>query len=124
MKKIPTLLFMAAGLSCTACHTTQELHADNEEQSSDNAAEWADSVAVYQQQLLLADSASFMKLARCYHEGKGTAPSAFLMLGTLAGAEKHGFTNISDFIAHLPADDHARLLFEALNAISEISPMP
>ena len=106
--------FLMAVLSlCIACtlnnvtnkETCQMLHGQEY---------WGDSVAQYRRGIEQGDSASYLKLARCLHDGRGVNRSFLDMMKLLAEAEMKGVVAVNDYMETLPADDDFRLLYDAM----------
>ncbi|MCR4958604.1 MAG: hypothetical protein K6B13_08405 [Prevotella sp.] len=105
------LLLASAG--CSDQLPTADSMADVPDRESAN---WQDSVSSYSDQARRGDGAAYLKLASCYHDGRGVTPD-FLMTYEMASmAEQYGaVTRWKDYFLSLPADDPYRLTLEAMD---------
>jgi TPR repeat protein len=104
---------IAVLLLCVACNKNRPVSRENGLDGNDMAM-WGDSVAEYRRGVEQRDSASFMKLIRCYHEGRGVVRSYSEMLKLLGRAQSEGYVIVEDYMAGFPEDDDFRILFDAM----------
>ena len=84
------------------------------------AENWSDSVQTYIAQARLLNAKAYMKLAVCYHEGKGVEHNLPMVLAMLKGAEKYGEgLSAEKFFASLDAEDPDRKTYEGLMKLEE-----
>jgi len=77
------------------------------------AENWSDSVQTYMAQAQKLKAEAYMKLAVCYHEGKGVEHNLPMVLAMLKGAEKYGEgLSTEKFFASLDAEDEDRKTYE------------
>ena len=84
------------------------------------AENWSDSVQTYMAQAQKLKAEAYMKLAVCYHEGKGVEHNLPMVLAMLKGAEKYGVRKATErFFASLDAQDADRKTYEGLMKLEE-----
>lgn len=87
------------------------------------SANWQDSLATYRDQALQGSGDAYLKLATCYHEGRGVPHDYLMAYSMVQMAEQYGgVENWMDFFNAMPADDPDRLLMEAINDIDNQQP--
>ena len=80
-----------------------------------HAENWSDSIQTYMAQAHVLNTEAYMKLAVCYHEGKGVEHNLPMVLAMLKGAEKYGEgMSTEKFFASLGAEDADRKTYEGL----------
>lgn len=85
-----------------------------------HAENWSDSIQAYMTQARALNAEAYMKLAVCYHEGKGVEHNLPMVLAMLKGAEKYGEgLSIEKFFASLDAGDADRKTYEGLMKLEE-----
>lgn len=84
------------------------------------AENWSDSIQTYMYQAHMLNAEAYMKLAVCYHEGKGVEHNLPMVLAMLKGAEKYGEgLSTEKFFASLDAEDADRKTYEGLMKLEE-----
>ena len=80
----------------------------------------ADSIQIYTAKAHALNAEAYMKLAVCYHEGKGVEHNLPMVLAMLKGAEKYGEgLSTEKFFASLDAEDADRKTYEGLKNLEE-----
>lgn len=83
-----------------------------------HAANWNDSIQSYLQLARWGNTDACLKLAECYHDGRGVARSFPMMMTMLSIADRFADTKVSEkYYASLPEDDADRLTYETFMAI-------
>ena len=81
---------------------------------------WSDSIHIYTSKARALNAGAYMKLAVCYHEGKGVEHNLPMVLAMLKGAEKYGEgLSTEKFFASLDAEDADRKTYEGLMKLEE-----
>ena len=84
------------------------------------AENWSDSIQTYMYQAHALNAGAYMKLAVCYHEGKGVEHNLPMVLAMLKGAEKYGEgMSTEKFFASLGAEEADRKTYEGLMKLEE-----
>lgn len=118
-------LLLAFLLLITACNSgkkssVEKKHPANQVQLADNKdANWADSVIAYRQQARQGDGDAYLKLARCYHDGRGVERDYLTMLAMVANAAHYLSFPMEEFINSLPRHSEYRLLYEGMEAAEQ-----
>lgn len=112
MKRYDFYLMAVLSL-CAACSQNNIANKEPELSSADGIY-WGDSVAQYRQGVAQGDSSSYLKLARCYHDGRGVNRSYPDMLKLLVLAAEKGFVVVDEYMKTLSEDDDFRLLYDAM----------
>lgn len=85
-----------------------------------HAENWSDSIQIYMAQARALNAEAYMKLAVCYHEGKGVEHNLPMVLAMLKGAEKYGEgLSAEKFFASLDTEDADRKTYEGLMKLEE-----
>ena len=85
-----------------------------------HAENWSDSIQIYMAQARALNAEAYMKLAVCYHEGKGVEHNLPMVLAMLKGAEKYGEgLSAEKFFASLDAEAPDRKTYEGLMKLEE-----
>ena len=80
-----------------------------------NQENWNDSVTHYFGLARVLNADSYLKLAECYHEGKGVEHNFPMVMAMLKGAETYGDGRATEkFFASLDEDDADRQTYEGL----------
>ena len=85
--------------------------------NQDAQENWEDSVKVYQEKIQNGDAGAYLKLAECYHKGKGVEhnfPQTFWLI--MQAADKLGEDRANQFFMDMPEDDVDRVKYEAAKA--------
>lgn len=117
------LLIMAAALMLMCCGCSEQLlNVDDALTSAESVrANWQDSIASYTERARLGDGDAYLRLAYCYHEGKGVEKNFYMSYAMAQMAEQYGgITKRDDFFHSLPDVDPDRLLVEALDDVDHV----
>ena len=110
-------------LLCSGCSETylEADHCSNKLAAIVRQTCWSDSVTHYRSLARQGDGQAYLRLAQCYHEGKGVEKD-FVMTWQMAQmAEQYGgIAHGKDFFKALPDDAPDRLLMEAMDDIGSL----
>lgn len=102
--------------------TEQSLLNDNEHETTESArvqeTHTPSSIKTYTEMARWGDATAYMNLARCYHDGIGVKADYMTTFAMLELAAQYGHPDMAQtFVDSLPADDHMKMIMNAINHI-------
>lgn len=115
------MMMVATALLCVCDGCTDLLPAAEEPLTlAEQVTNWTDSVALYREQARQGDAEAYLKLACCYHEGKGVEHDLPMMLQMMRMALQYDCTlDTIKLINSLTPGSADRLVMEAIIAIDQ-----
>ena len=110
------LFFLAVVLLCVGCSNTQPPSSTTQPVQTVQKVHWKDSVELYRQQARSGSGEAYLKLARCYYEGRGVRRDYLTMLAMAEQASLLTTTTVSKFMSTLPPAADYRLIWAGMEA--------
>ena len=103
-------------LLCVGCSNTRQQSAPIQSVQTVQKEHWKDSVELYRQQARSGSGEAYLKLARCYYEGRGVRRDYLTMLAMAEQASWLTTTTMAQFMSTLPPAADYRLIWAGMEA--------